>query len=182
MRCDEIKEQLIGFVYDEESISPANAEIQEHLRICPACREEIAELKQTRKYLQLWKDESPLRSVALARHKAIAPPSAGRRYLGYAAIAAMAILCFMALANVQITWDKNGFAFSTHLFPQQHPQQNVVPQNYYTKSEVRDLMKNASDYTNETNYLMMQKMLDTIDQDRWRDMRLIRGQAAKDRN
>ena len=26
---------------------------------------------------------------------------------------------------------------------------------------------------NETNYLMMQKMLDTVEQDRWMDLRLV---------
>jgi hypothetical protein len=32
---------------------------------------------------------------------------------------------------------------------------------------------------NETNYLMMQKMLDTVEQDRWRDLHLIRSQFAQ---
>jgi hypothetical protein len=183
MRCDEIQEQMIEFVYDEESVPLANVEMQEHLRACPACREEVEELKRTRKYLQLWKDEPPLRSVAIARHKAIAHRSAGRRYLGYAAIAAMVLICFMALANVQVSWNKDGFTFSTHLFPL--PQQNVE-RDYYTKSELRGLMKDAleytKEYTNETNYSMMQKVLDTVEQDRWSDMRHNRGQAAKNRN
>jgi len=177
MRCDEIQEQMIELVYDEESVSPANVEMGEHLRTCPACREAVEELKRTRKYLQLWRDEPPLRSVALTRHKVTAHWSIGRRYLGYAAIAAMVVICFMALANAKVSWNKDGFSFTTHLFPQQNAERD-----YYTKSELRDLMKNALDYTNETNYLMMQKMLDTVEQDRWSSMPLVRSRGAKNRN
>jgi len=177
MRCDEIQDRIIEFVYDEENVAPAGDEVQEHLRTCPACRQQVEDLKQTRSYLQLWKDEPPLQSVAIARHKATARRSIGRRYLGYAAIAAMIVFCFMALANTQVIWNKNGFSFSTHLFPRQETERD-----YYTKSELRDLMKDALDYSNETNYLMMQKMLDTVEQDRWSDMHLIRSQGAKNRN
>ena len=35
---------------------------------------------------------------------------------------------------------------------------------------------------NEANYLMMQKMLDTVEQDRLMDLRLTRAQAAQNRN
>jgi|WetSurMetagenome_2_1015567.scaffolds.fasta_scaffold16381_3 hypothetical protein len=184
MRCEDIQEQIIEFVYDEENISQANAEVQEHLRTCQACREEVAEFKRTRKYLQLWKDESPLRSIALAKRE-MTPRRSATRYFGYAAIAAMVLICFMGMANTQIIWNKNsGIAISMHLFSPQKaaPQQNGE-RDYYTKSELRDLMKDTLDYTNESNYLMMQKMMDTMEQDRWRDMRLFRGgQAAKNNN
>jgi hypothetical protein len=181
MRCDEIREQIIDFVYDEASGHPIDAGIREHLRTCPKCRAEIEELKQTRKYLQLWKDEPPLHSVTIGTHNAVARRGGFRRYLGYAAIAAMVVLCFMSLANARVVWNKNGFSFSAHLFPQRNAERSVE-RDYYTKSELRDLMKDALDYTNETNYLMMQKVLDTVEQDRWRDMRLIRGQGAKNQN
>jgi hypothetical protein len=177
MRCDEIQEQLIDFVYDEEGLAPANAEMREHLLACPACRGEVEELKRTRMYLQLWKDEPPLRSVTIAKRERLVHRNAGRRYLGYAAIAAMVLLSFMALANAQISWNKNGFSFSTHLFTR-----GDAEQDYYTKAEMRNIMKQAFDYTNETNYLMMQKMMDTIEQDRWSDMRLIREQVIRNRN
>ena len=181
MRCEEIKERLIEFVYDEGGVPPENREIQEHLRTCSLCREELEELKQTRKYLQLWKDESPLQSVTLAGHRAAASRKSRWNYVRYAAIAAMLILCLLALANTQITWNKNGFSLSTHLIPARQQKQD-----YFTKTEVVDLMKQALDdserRSNELNNLMMQRMLDTVEQDRWMDLRLKRNPKAQYQN
>jgi predicted anti-sigma-YlaC factor YlaD len=177
MSCDEIQEQLFDLVYDEGGVTPANSEVQEHLRTCSACREQVDELKRTRKYLQLWKDEAPLRSVLIAKCERIANKNISLRYLRYAAVAAMVIIGFMALANAQLSWDKNGFTFSTHFFTQ-----HKTEGDYYTKAEMRDLMKEALDYTYETNYSMIQKALDTVEQDRRRDFRLIRDKVAKNQN
>ena len=181
MRCDEIRECLIDLLYDEGGTPPANLEIQNHLQTCPSCRREFEELKQTRKVLQVWKDESPLRSVTIARQERLLKQRSGWKYLGYAAIAAMALICILALANTEITVNKNGFSFSTHVIAPPKAERD-----YYTKNEVRDILKRAlddSEYrTNEFNYMRMQKLLDTVEQDRWMDMRLIRSRAAQNRN
>ena len=177
MSCDEIQEQLFDFVYDEGGVSPANSEVQEHLRTCSACREQVDELKRTRKYLKLWKDEAPLRSILIAKRERIVNKNISLRYLRYAAVAAMFLISLLALANTQVSYNKNGFTFSTHFFTQRNTEEDPI-----TKSEVRDLMKEALDYTNETNYLMIQKVLDTVEQDRWRDIHLIRDQVAKNKN
>jgi predicted anti-sigma-YlaC factor YlaD len=166
MRCNEIREHLIDFVYGESVDSPSNADMQEHLRTCSACREEIEELKSTRKYLQLWKEEPPLRDITRYRQTTVPRQNSRWRYLRYTAIAAMAVIGFMALVNTRISWNRNGFSFSTHLFKQQE-----TPRDYYTKTELRDVLEQALDDTelrvNEANYLMMQKMLDTIEHDQW---------------
>jgi hypothetical protein len=181
MHCDEIREQIIEFVYDEGDIPPAHVEILEHLKTCAACRGELNELKQTRKYLQLWKDESPLRRVTIGGRETTTHRRFVWRYLGYAAIAAMAVICFLALANAKIVWDKNGFSFSSHLFAARD-----TVRDYYTKTELRQLMKQALDdsefRTNEVNYLMMQKILDMVERDRWMDLRLVRRQASQNHN
>lgn len=181
MRCEEIRERFIEFVYDEGGDSPASVEVREHLRTCADCCGELQELRDTRKYLQLWKDEAPLRSVKISGRDALMPRRFNWKYPRYAAIAAMVVLCFLALVNSQITWNRNGFTFSTRLIPGRES-----GQDYYTKSEVRDLMKRALDdselRTNETSYLMMQKMLDTVEQDRWTDLRFVRGHAAPIQN
>jgi len=177
MRCDEIQERILEFVYDEGADAPENADLREHLRTCPACREELEQLRQTRKYLQLWKDEPPLQSVATGRHGALNRRSAGLRYWRYAAIAAMVVIGLLALGNTRITWNKNGFSFSARLFPWQDSGRDT-----YTKAEVRNLMKRALDDSelrmNETNYMMMQKLLETVEQDHWMDTRLVRGHAS----
>jgi hypothetical protein len=181
MRCEEFQELFVDLIYDEKGVPPENTEIQEHLRTCSACRNEIAELRQTRNYLQLWKDESPLQRVDAPRHAAAAHGRFRWKYVRFAAIAAMVILCFLALANTQIVWNKNGFTFSTHLFAARQQKQE-----YFTKAEVVDLMKQALDdsehRTNELNRLMIQKMLDTVEQERWMDLRLSRSQRAQYQN
>jgi hypothetical protein len=96
-------------------------------------------------------------------------------------VAAMILMAFLALANSQITWNKDGFTFSTQLWGERSAEKD-----YYTKTELRSILKRALDdsefRTNEINYLMMQKILDTVEQDRWRDLRLIRHQAPQARN
>ncbi len=180
MRCDEIQEHLVDLLYNDGG-TPVNAEIQDHLKTCPACRQELEELKQTRQYLHAWEDESPLRSITIARHEKLLNRKHGWKYVRYAAVAAMAVICILALANIEIAVNKNGFSFSTHLFA---PKQ--VERDYYTKTEVRDIVKRAlddSEYrTNEITYMRMQKLLDTVEQDQWMDLRLIRGRAAQNRN
>jgi hypothetical protein len=181
MRCEEMRDHIIEIVYDEGGSSPANIEAQEHVRICAACRGEVEELRNTRKYLQFWKDEAPLRKVKIAECNSPAPSRFNWNYLRYGAIAAMVVLSFLALINAQITWNRDGFAFSTRLIPGRESMPDA-----YTKSEVRDLMKRALDDSesrmNEASYLMMQKMLDTVEQDRLVDFRLVRGHAARIQN
>jgi anti-sigma factor RsiW len=181
MRCDEIQERLVEVLYDDSGSPNNHDELQAHLRTCSACRKELAELKQTRDYMRRWRDESPLRSVAVPVRAAPAIASFRWRYLRYAAVAAMALIALLALANAQVTWNKDGFSFATRLFAGQETEKN-----YYTKDETRDLLKQALDDSEsrmgEINYLMVQKMLDTIEQERWMDLRLVRGSAAQNRN
>jgi predicted anti-sigma-YlaC factor YlaD len=187
MRCDEVKEHIIDFIYDERGMSPENIEIQEHLRLCPACREEFEEMTQARKYLQRWQDEPPLRSVTLDRKNTLPNRSSGRKHMHYAAIAryaaiaAMIFITILALANTQISWNKNGFSFSTHLLPGK-----VADRDYYTKAELRNLLKEVLDDSesrmNEVVYLMMQETLKTVDKDRWMDLSMIRSHAIQNQN
>jgi hypothetical protein len=169
MNCDETREHLVELIYNEGDDSPINNEAREHLRNCPACRRELEELRDTRKYLQLWKDEAPLRNFTIAGHDTVPSIRFRWKYLRYAAVAAMLVVCFLALANAQITLNREGFSFSTRLFGGQEP-----TRDYYTKSEVEDIMNDSEIRLSETSRLMILKMLDTVEQDRWMDLRLVR--------
>ncbi len=181
MRCEEIQERFVEALYDEYSGSPESADLREHLRTCAACRAELDELKQTRKSLGLWRDEPPLQSIAVAGRKPLVPAASGWGYLRYAAIAALAVISLLAIANTQVKWNKEEFSFSARLWPA--PESG---KDYYTKDEVRDLLKrsleDSESRTNETNYLMMQKVLDTVEQDRWMDLNLIRNTGGRYQN
>jgi hypothetical protein len=179
MRCDEIRENFVDLLYDE--MSAANLEVKNHLQTCLECRREFEELRQARKYLQEWKDESPLRSISIAGQESRAKHTNYWKYLRYGAVAAMVLICLLAVANTELTWTRDGFSFRTGLF-----RRAPEPAKFYTKSEVRDLMKRALDdsemRTNETNYLMLQKMLDTVEQDRWMYSRSSRGSIPRGGN
>jgi hypothetical protein len=181
MRCDEIQERFIDLLYDETGDSKAGLELQEHLRTCTNCCKELDELKKTREYLQLWKDESPLNNFATAGREAFHPRPVSWKRWRYAAIAAMVLITLLALANTQISLNKDGFSFSTKLFSGRQ-----LERDYYTKAEFRNIVKRALDdsefRTNQTNFRMMQKVLDTVEQDRLMDLRLIRGQFVKNKN
>jgi hypothetical protein len=181
MRCDEIHEHFVDLLYDEGGTAPANRELQDHVRTCSVCCEELEELKQTRKYLKEWKDESPLRSISIARQESLLKKRSNGTYLRYAAVAAMVLLCFLALANTELTWSNSGLSIRTSLF-----RHTPEEREYYTKSEMRDIMKRALDDSemriNEVNYLVAQKMLETMERDRWTDSRLVRGSAVRNGN
>jgi hypothetical protein len=181
MRCDEIHEHLVDLLYDEEGTAQANQELQDHLRACSVCCRELEELKQTRKYLKEWKDESPLGAMSIARQEFRLNRGSKWTYLRYAAVAAMALFCILALANTEVTVTDSGFSIRTNLFRRDLPERD-----YYTKSEIRDLMKRALDDSemriNEVNYLVAQKMLETMERDRWTDSRFVRGSAARNGN
>jgi predicted anti-sigma-YlaC factor YlaD len=181
MRCDEIQEHLIDLLYDEGGPQADNRELQEHLRTCPACRNELEELKQARAHLQVWADEAPRQRMTIPKTEFLLSRSTSRHYLRYAAIAAMLLICFLVFADAEITLNKNGFSYRSHLFTR-----NATGQDYYTKSEVRDLVKRALDDSeiraNEINNVLARRILDTVERERWVDAHLQGTNAARNRN
>jgi hypothetical protein len=181
MRCDEIQEHFAEILYDEPGGSAGSDELRAHLRACPECRRQLEELEQTRHYLRRWKDESPLRSVAVARREKPETQGFNGGYLRYAALAAMALITLLALVNSRIVWNKDGFSFSTGLFAGREAERD-----YYSKDEIRELLQGALDDSesrmSEVNYMMVQRMLDTLEQERWTDLRLDRRPDLQNRN
>ena len=126
--------------------------------------------------LKVWQDEPPLRPVTVPWIENRLPRphlSALWRVPRYAAVAVLVIIAFLGLSNAEITWGKVGFSYKSHLFR--------PSSDYYSKAEVRDILKRALDDSEsrmtETNYLMMQRLLDTMEQDRMDEFRLVRGQV-----
>ncbi len=174
MRCEEIREKFVDLLYKERGTPPASPELLAHLKSCPSCQRELEELKGVQRTLRLWEDEAPLRPVLLPSrpHARPAPFLTFWSITRRIAVAAAILLAFLALGNAEITWEKGRFSFKTKLVPGYDP-----GAEYYTKSEARDLVRRALDDAEarmmETNYLMMQRVLDTMEQERWNDLRLI---------
>jgi hypothetical protein len=161
MKCGEIQEQLVELLYHEKGTPSPSPELRDHIASCPACREALEELKAVQGSLRLWQDEPPIRSVAVRRVLGAWRP---KRFLEvpmlrYAGIAAMLLITLLALANLQITWKNGEFSLNLHLFGAGSP-----AENYYTKNQMRDLLKQVMDDSEsrqtETNYIMMQQLLE----------------------
>ena len=169
MRCDEIKERFVELLYSEPGTPAASLELQAHIKSCPACENEVLELEAVQAALKSWKEEPPLRSVVIAGLASKALPLRSRpnlfRMARYAAVAALVVFAFLGLANADITWNENGFSFRTHLAPIVRSQS----QDSYTRAEMRDILRKVLDESEsrsiDTNYMMMQRMLDTIEQE-----------------
>ena len=183
MRCDEIQERFIDLIYDETGTPAASPELRAHFDSCPACRSELDELKAVRRALGAWEDEAPLRSAARPVRVTSLAPAAGIRILHaarYGALAAMALLAFLALANAEITWNKDGFALRTRLLSR-----TPGVRDSYTKGEVRDLVRKALDDTesrlSEETLVVGQRLLDTIEAERRMELRFINARIGHSR-
>jgi predicted anti-sigma-YlaC factor YlaD len=182
MRCDEIQERFIDLLYSECGTPSASPELQAHIESCPVCREELEGLKEVQKTLRRWEDEPALRPVEFPRpeHNLLRTRPYFWRAVRYAAIAAMLVIAFLAVASPEITWSKQGFSFKTNT------PWSAARADSYTKAETRNLLKQVIDDSEarvtETNYLMMQRLLDTIEQDRMSDLRMVKHQVEQNRN
>jgi hypothetical protein len=183
MRCDEIQERLIELLYDEPGAASADSALQKHVNSCARCRKELEELQDTRKALKLWKDEEPLRPPAILRTEKPPRHAFGTAWqmVRFGAIAALVLLGVLALANTRITWNRQGLTFSTNLFSGGSPSAD-----YYTKAEVRDILKRSLDDSEarmfETDSLMIQEALETMEKEQYAYLRLAHPKANQKRN
>jgi len=127
MTCDEIKIQLMDFLYNE--IEPESDKlVRAHLQNCPACRGEYEALSRTSLTLKAWENEDPRlhlvfvpesRSWLDAVKEKFLPERAPAwgRLAGLAAGIAIGVLFISALLNTEITYDNGNFAYRTSLLP-----------------------------------------------------------------
>ena len=179
MRCDEIQEHFVELLYQEQGTPNASPEVQDHVRGCAACRKELADLKGLQSTLAVWQDEPPLRPVTAPRN--LAGPGRVRVPLWsmfrYAAVAVLVALAFLGLSNAQIQWDRNGLSFRMSL---RAPV--ILASNYPTKEELERILYRAMNETEQSNYQMMLRMLDTIDRERADEMHMLTRQIKESRN
>ncbi len=180
MRCEEIRERLVELLYGELDSTPEAAEVRAHVRSCAACGRELKELAGARTALGLWPDEPLLRPVEVPQ----ASPFLRQRrptawsVLRYAAVASLAVLAFLALANAELRWNREGFSFRTSLVARHEP-----GADYYTKDEVLRLVRAALDDSEsrmmEASRLMILQGLDTAEAERYHDLRQIEYRLAR---
>jgi hypothetical protein len=117
-RCDDsrMKEALVALLYDELD-SRERADIEAHLASCSACREEASALRALRLELPAW--TPPERELGFAivdrsarSERATRSPWALPAW-GLAAAAALVLLAGAAIANLEVSYDNDGFRVRT---------------------------------------------------------------------
>ncbi len=182
MRCTEIQEKFVDLLYREDGTPSAGPELTAHLRSCPDCQKELAELQELRSTLKTWKDEPPLRPFRMPHTEPIRAVNRFPlwRLARYAAFAMLITLAFLGISNADIRWDKQGFSFRTSLFAKAAP--TAQPSSdYYTKEEVREMFKRVIDDSQGFTFQMMQRVMDTQDQLRMTDLRFISSKLKDNR-
>ena len=59
MNCDITREQLIAYLYDEDTRPEARERLKVHIKTCPSCSQTLEELGSTSRILNAWDDEKP---------------------------------------------------------------------------------------------------------------------------
>ncbi len=112
MTCD--KERLVGFLYDEIDVVSRRA-MEAHLASCPACRDEIAALRTTRRQLAEW--APPEYQLGFQIVSGAARPARSRFGFspawGLAAAAVLVLAAAAAVANLDVSYNASGLTIRT---------------------------------------------------------------------
>ncbi len=182
MRCNEIQDQFVDLLYHEKGTPSPSPELAAHLRSCPDCQKELAELQELQSTLSVWKDEPPLRPFRMPANE---PIRQGFhlpvwRLARYAAFAMLITLAFLGISNAEIRWDSQGFSFRTSLFSKAATSAQLAS-DYYTKEEVREMFRRVADDSQGFTRQMAQRVMDTQDQLRMTDLRLVSSKFKENR-
>lgn len=118
-------EQLIGYLYDDLPAAE-RAAFEGHVAACPRCRQELADLQQTRRHLAAWAPPQPavnFRLVPSAPGAAAAAAKPRRRvaFVPDWALAAAASLLMLAgaaaVANLEVRYGAGGLVVRTGWAP-----------------------------------------------------------------
>ena len=109
--CDN-SEVILGYVYGELP-EAARHELEGHLQVCAACREEVTGLRATRAVLTTWTPPEPEFAFRIVREPHQQPVRQRFRFTpawGFAAAAVVVLAAATAIANLEVRYDVDGFA------------------------------------------------------------------------
>lgn len=137
-QCDD-KEQLVAYLYDELD-EMTRRRIDEHLRVCAACAEEVGGLSGVRQELAGWVPPEAELGFSIVPRMSAEPPIPGsvlRPAHGWrlpdvpawaqAAAAVLVMAAGLAIANVQIRYNADGLVVTTGWMDRQTPAAPAAP-------------------------------------------------------
>lgn len=151
MSCDIYKTLMMDSLFDEIAAEDQK-KLDGHIKNCPSCEKELAEMKQTVNTLEKWPDENP---APIKKRRTILPmfknsSSKIKQNLSRIAVAAAVLLLCLSLANFRLSYSQDKFELSFSLFgnsEQSAGEKQVMRANNLTQEDVRlivDLIDSAN--------------------------------------
>ncbi len=140
MKCEKIREELMEAIISGPEM--ASLEVQEHLRICAACAEEMASFRQTMALLDEWQSPEPSpyfssRLRARVREEASVQPAGWLAWLRRPIVAAAAMVLIgigVSLLEVGNVRDRNTVATNDNTVRMSTPGNGVSDLQYLDKN------------------------------------------------
>jgi hypothetical protein len=191
MKCDDIKELLVDYLYRETTAEDAE-QLERHTKRCKSCREELAELQKTSTLLKQWPDIDPkMKLVFVQEKKALLSslvPSLDWRHrpirkfaLGLA-FGLASLLVLLALTNTTVSVKDGDFQISASLFSRQQPlPDDVIPMTAAALAELQhqnlahtqELIAASQERQRNEFALALTELAKKVDYQRDIDMRLL---------
>ncbi|HDQ00757.1 MAG TPA: hypothetical protein ENN22_16465 [bacterium] len=150
MKCDQVHPLLIDFLYDEISEAD-NQTLQSHLNQCEKCRNELASLRKTSRFLQKWEDEAPDFKLTMVTEKISWSQNMKQRWQSWRqtskkfglglAYAVAVIFLLLAIGNTEVSYQQGSFRMRIALFPKSTEQQTTELADAQTRQLIEKLQQ-----------------------------------------
>jgi hypothetical protein len=176
----------MDLIYEAEG-QELSSEFKAHFAHCPACSGEYMDLVSTRRWLSAWSDEEPPSQLVF-----ISTPAKPRRLAWFSALLSLrpapvfafslvAVLAFLALANVRITWENGRFGFQSGF--QASAVGNLgsgAPAEAQTDilAAVDRMLTESEARQNRQTLSMLQRMADAVEYKRQMDLYQVRDELG----
>ncbi len=182
MKCKKAKLLMMDFLYDEID-DASKSLLKTHLYQCRNCQTEFNRLKNIPEFLDQWQDEPvPInvtfstdtnRFIDYIRH------IFKFQYVKRVGFAMATILLFLALFNVELSYDDGNFFFSASLFPEQNSPEfspEIMAQLRYENFKLTtELLDNYETKDDKKTLLLMDKMITELRQERNQQLQNVVG-------
>lgn len=125
MKCENHKEALVAYVF-QEMTADEKTTFEKHLKTCETCRQELAEIKQTKESLAQWPDEpSPVGFKAPEKYIGLIPllkkrsvqSIKGIRFAWIIPATVLGLFLILSIFNFEANMQDGNWHFSFSLLP-----------------------------------------------------------------
>ena len=181
MNCEETRQYFMDLIYPEEQMFMPSG-FKEHFAGCSLCATEYLRLLETRRALNQWPDEEPIRQLVFAEAPKERQPVPRLRWLSWRPAPALAfgftvLLVFLALMRIHISWENGRFSLQSGLIFSESGR-NLAAQSQPGQADLLqavDRMLNESEQRqNQQMLVLLQRISDNLEFKQQMDMYQVR--------